>query len=91
LYDAPGRLADSAAGRATHLLRREMRVLKLDEAFSGSRSVDDGMTEYQRGMNMPADVRIDLPAGAAGATAPEMQQLPGAIQGTRQAMVASHR
>ena len=68
----------------------ELVVGALDDAFSGRRSYEDGMTEYQRARDREALPVYEFTDEFAQLQPPppEMQQLLGALQGNQEAMDA---
>ncbi len=69
----------------------ELCAAALDETFTGARSFDDAMADYQRDPRRPraADLRVHDAAGdARSRRPPEMQQLLGAVHGNQEAMDA---
>ena len=66
----------------------ELCATALDDAFSGARSFDDAMAEYQRTRDehVAADVRVHVQLATLEPPPPEMQQLLGAVHGNQEAM-----
>ena len=79
---------DHGAGDQRRLPRRRACAIALDQAFTGGRSFDEAMGEYQRARDEHVLPMYEFTCQLATLEPPppEMQQLLGAIQGNQKAM-----